>query len=76
MMKHFPSPWGVFAATLVARAALPWYRRLLLDWLGIDKPLSGSATGVTWRDIQTLAKMALKYTNKVQADVAFTRNRD
>lgn len=28
--------------------------------VGLNKPLKGSATGITWRDIQKLAKLALK----------------
>ncbi len=32
--------------------------------VGIDVPLKGSATGITWRDIQKLAKIALRAKSK------------
>lgn len=33
-MTRPPSFYGVWAATLVARARLPWWRRVALDWFG------------------------------------------
>jgi len=32
--------------------------------IGLDKPLDGSATGVTWRDIQKLAKIIVEKKTK------------
>lgn len=35
MMDRFPSPTAIWSACERAHNALPWWKRLLLDWFGL-----------------------------------------